>query len=989
LVSLLQVLFFCSGVSGLIYQVIWVRQFGQAFGNTIHSASLVVAIFMLGLGVGGYLLGALADRRYRDDGPGLLRAYAGLEVVIAVMGLSISLTLPHLTGLVARLSAYSTGAEGWQSLTLASYMARTVIALLMLAPITILMGGTLTVLVRYIVRLKIRDAGWSVALLYGANTIGAAAGAFLTDFLLAPSLGLRGTQLAAVGLNLGAAAGALLLSRHRTAVAIRLEGGAAEVREDDRDVTTPAVSTTGATVHWTAGALALSGFAALGMEILWLRHLGLLLGGFRAVFSLLLAVMLLALGVGAFLGGWLDRRFGRPVPLLMMVQASFAAAVLLGLAVADHASIIGQTARLTAGLRDQAPLVRGLLEVWFNVRPMLLEVALPSLIAGCAFPLANAIVQRSARTIGQRAGLLYAANTVGAVCGSLATGYLLLPVIGLQAAATLLAAVAALAIVPLYLSRDTGGSGRIALPALVTSAVLAAIAMGFWLALPSDHVLVRALGERDANERLLNVEEGPTELVAVVEISGRGRGLLTNGHAMSSTARLDQRYMRALAHVPLLSLANPERVLVIGFGVGNTAHAATLHPSVARVEVADLSRSILNHASYFTDANQGVLRDPKVSVFVNDGRMHLEMAEADTYDLITLEPPPIAHAGVASLYSREFYELAKSRLKQGGYVSQWLPAYQVPAESSLAMVRAFIDVFPRAVLLSGTQAELLLLGTNGPRIEFDPEVFETALSRRAAVRQDLAGIELARPVQMASMFVGSADTLQRATRAVAPVTDDLPIQEYGVRSALSAGLTGVPSELFELSAMPAWCPRCYEGGSVAPRVAGLDLLLALMQQAYTASVSSVAAVVGESFGGRRILDSAYLGSVVPDSAEVHNILGIAALREDRVEDAIAEFEAALARDPRSANARANLGQIHLDQAVPLMETRRYAEAVPLLRLAAGLMPEDAGAQNDLGVALASLGEVNQAVEHFSRAVTLEPDFVEAQQNLAAARLALR
>ena len=128
--------------------------------------------------------------------------------------------------------------------------------------------------------------------------------------------------------------------------------------------------------------------------------------------------------------------------------------------------------------------------------------------------------------------------------------------------------------------------------------------------------------------------------------------------------------MRALVHIPLLSMPSPQRVLVIGFGVGNTTHAATLHPSVQQVDIADLSQHVLEHASYFRETNGGVLEDPRVKVFVNDGRQHLQMQPEGTYDLVTLEPPPIAYAGVGSLYSREFYTLARSRLKPGGYLTQ-------------------------------------------------------------------------------------------------------------------------------------------------------------------------------------------------------------------------------------------------------------------------------------------------------------------------------
>ena len=162
--------------------------------------------------------------------------------------------------------------------------------------------------------------------------------------------------------------------------------------------------------------------------------------------------------------------------------------------------------------------------------------------------------------------------------------------------------------------------------------MLAAGAIAAWTRLPDDYTLRRSLALEERGERIVEVSEGVSEVIAVTEVPGRGRALMTNGHPMSSTALLDQRYMRALAHIPLLSMDHPERVLVIGFGVGNTAHAATLHPSVRRVEVADLSSHVLEQAPFFRDANGGVLSDPRVAVYVNDGRQHLQMQPEGVYD---------------------------------------------------------------------------------------------------------------------------------------------------------------------------------------------------------------------------------------------------------------------------------------------------------------------------------------------------------------------
>jgi len=979
--SLLYVAFFCSGASGLIYQVTWVRQFGNVFGNTLHSAAIVVAVFMLGLGGGSYAAGVWADR-VQSHPRRLLRAYVGAELLLAGCGAGLSLLLPHLAALVAGWSRYTPGAGGWYELSVASYIVRAVAAVVLLIPVTLTMGATLTLLIRYLVGADVRAGGWRVARLYGANTVGAAAGALVTDFALVRLAGLQATQFAAAGLNLGAAALA--------AWALK----AAAVREPEIASTPdrPAVADSGIPVDtvWVDGnrrvvaaaalSLFVSGLAVMGMEMVWLRHLGILLGGFRTVFSLVLAVLLVASGAGALFGGWLLRRGVPAANLLVAAQAAFAVCALAGVAAANADDLAERGRAIAATLGALGPLRRALAEIGFNLRPVLLEVGLPAFVAGLAFPLANALAQRATGMVGRRAGLLYLANTAGAVAGSLMAGYLLLPWLGLQTTAAVLAGLAATAIVPLM----AAGAGR-ATAALAAAASVAAVLA--WATLPADFVLRRAsLVPR--GDRLLARSEGLTEVIAVVE-AARGRALLTNGHAMSSTALLDQRYMRALAHVPLLSMPAPRRVLVIGFGVGNTTHAATLHPAVERVDVAELSRHVLAHAVYFRDATQDVLRDPKVSVYLNDGRQHLQMTEPGTYDLVTLEPPPIAHAGVAALYSREFYSLVRSRLTRDGFVSQWLPAYQVPLESSLAMVRAFLDVFPQAVLLSGAQAELLLVGTAGPRLEIDPHQLAQAMARAPAVAADLVRLDLGSAREIVGAFVGSAATLTEATRGSPAVTDDRPLQEYGVWSGLSTGLRGVPASLFDLDAVTAWCPRCFEGGRPVPALAGLDAYLALLREAYTAPAGAVAAAAAAGGGRRTFLGSRYLGSVVPDTAEVYNIVGAAEREEGRIVDAERAFEAALRLEPASPSARQNLGQIRHEQGRALLDARRFRDAADELRGAVALIPQSAEAHNDLGVALASVNDVAAAAAQFRAAVALQPDFVEARRNLSAAEALVR
>jgi predicted membrane-bound spermidine synthase len=928
-------LFFVSGASALIYEVVWVRVFANVFGNTIYSASIVTAIFVLGLGIGSYAAGDVADRTYAAR-RNLLRLFALVELAIGVLALGISVLLPHLGDFSAAVSSYTRDARGWYVLSPASYAGRAGIAIVLLTPVTMLMGATLTVLIRHVTRV----GADRIALLYGINTFGAAIGCFLTDFALVPSYGLRATQMIAVAMNLGTATGALLLKSQTPNPKAQIP------KKENVRLPTPESRIP---VWRAAATLAMTGFAAMGIEILWFRDFSILLGEFRAVFALLLAVILLAMGAGSLAGGYFQRRMANPARLLMLVQGLFVASTLAGLASANAHAI--NDAALSYAARQPGLAASGigreLTELWFNARPILLVAAIPALLMGFAFPLANAMVQDTELAVGRRAGLLYLANTFGAVCGSIATGFLLLPLLGMQRSATVLMAAAALAVLPI------AGSERTRRPLLISFAA-STIAIGVWLLLPSDYLLSRAL--LFPLQRAYTISEGITELVAVTDGPDGGRVLVTNGHPMSSTELLSQRYMRAMAHVPLLALDNPQRVLVLCYGVGNTVHAATLHPTVRRVEVVDLSRHVLEQSSYFKQVNADVLDDPRVSVYINDGRHHLQMdvgagLETGPYDLITLEPPPIVHAGVAALYTTEFYERVRSRLKPGGYVSQWLPAYGVPQSMILSMVRSFIDVFSNAVLLSGASSNLLLIGTTGATNQIDPSRLESALMRAPAVHADLQRLDLGTPRNIVGMFVASATTLAAATREIQPVTDDRPIQEYGKKSLLNFD-EGVPPSIVDVSEVTAWCPACFVGGRPAAIVEGLDTYLSVLNLAYSAPHIAPAQTVATG-AGRPIAGSGYLGAVVPQSQKLDSILYAAFIEK-------------------------------YQKGTDLLVARQYPEAINALRAALIWNGESAQAHNNLGIALASTGRLDEAIDQFKLALTVDPEFGDAKRNLAMA-----
>lgn len=804
---LLYLLFFFSGTSGLIYQVIWVRAFGNVFGNTVYSASVVTAVFMLGLGLGSWWAGGYADRQFRLDSNRPLKTYAYVELGIGASGIALAYLLPALEAASPSISTYVSLANGWQALSLSSMAARYALAIILLGPITVLMGATLTLLIRTLVHLDLGIASWRIGLLYGFNTAGAAAGALLVDFAFIPAFGLLATQCIAALLNFVAAVGALRLAnaqeageqRRPSPAALGAEGAAERRR-----------------LLLTCGVLFCTGVLGMGLEILWYRYLISMLSSTRAVFSLLLGSILVAVWLGSTFGGFVaSRRRIKPASALMVAETLLVVSALLLVVVVDASSGAPPFSDLSISEAKWA-------SVRLSLSLIAAVVAIPAFLTGLSFPLGNALVQDAAGAVGRRAGALYLANTLGAALGSTGVGFLLLPALGMQHSLGLLLCLGAGVVVALtWYTHARAGGGRLA----VGCGIVLVAAFAAWSRLPGDYLLSKTF--RGAKAPLF-MREGIGESLAVTETTeattdldrpfSTYRMLWTNGHAMSGANYLGMRYMRAFSHLPLLMTERPERVLVICFGVGNTLHAASLHPSVTSLEIADLSENILSTADYFSGTNDHVLKDPRVSVFVNDGRQHLRMGAAQ-YDLITLEPPPISFAGVSSLYSADFYRLARSRLKPKGFMTQWLPGYQVPDSAVRSAVRAFLEVFPTAVLLSGFQKELILVGINSPDTpHLDPDAVVARLVERPRVAQDLDRIGLGTVREMAGAFVAGPRALAAATREDPPITDDFPILEYGV---VAFQKTHFPRELIDLEDAPTWCPRFFEGKLEAPLIDGL------------------------------------------------------------------------------------------------------------------------------------------------------------------------
>ena len=979
--ALVYLLFFLSGISGLVYEVIWVRIFGNLFGNTVYSAAIVTSVFMLGLGMGGYLAGIWSDKRYASGKPpAFLRSYGQAELGVAALGLLVVLAFPLLRELSGTFARYVTDGRGWHHLSFGSHLGQMAAAVVLMLPVTILMGATLTLLIRHLLSGSMSFAGWRIGVLYGCNTAGAALGCFATDLFLVPLAGLLRTQLAAVAINAAVGAAAILLASRSTGAAPPL----APVRSSDPEPALTGASLPSGAVAFVALALFFSGFASMGMEMVWFRFLSSCLGAYRVVFSLMLTVVLIGIWLGSLAGGYSVRRWGKPVERYMLVQAVFIVVTPLLLIAFDgpaaEAFLMKRVLPLAAN--EELPL---LTQIWGVARPILGVIGVPSFLVGFSFPLANAFVQRLEHRVGRRAGGLYLANTLGAVFGSLAAGFVMLPGLGSQRTILCLCFASALAIVSLQAAklREPAGARRLAHHGLFALYLLGAgaILVG-WSRLPANYFMMKGFPRLAPDIRVLAAAEGLNESLMVIEDPAGGRFLLTNGHSMSGTAPRLQRYMRAFVHIPLLQMDSPRSVLVICFGVGNTLHAASLHPTIRRLDTVDLSEEIFAHARFFREGNGDVLADDRVAVYVNDGRLHLQMVPPASYDLITLEPPPITFAGTTSLYSREFYRLAKSRLKDGGFMTQWLPLYQVSPEVGLSMVRAFLEVFPDAVLLSGMQKELILMGRASTTAVIDPDRLSLRLAGAPRVRSDLGRMRMGTLTEILGTFVAHGKDLRRATQRVEPVTDDNRSMEYGIFSKFSD--TRLPRDLFHVEGIAAWCPGCYVNGSPRPGVGPLREYLAAQDLMYRSDAFLFFRRAWGAMGGSDVdfIDrDGRLGTVVSRSPYLREVL--ASPLTGSLKKTV--FRAMEGAGSGRESSRTALGDAAADlrEAMRTLRSNRFAESIGHFKRAVERDGKNASARFGLGYALFYAGDLNGSMEQYRRGLEIAPGNIEARLSLAA------
>ncbi|MFQ5779308.1 MAG: fused MFS/spermidine synthase [Nitrospiria bacterium] len=982
--------FFLSGLTGLIYEVVWMRLLSHTFGVTVHAMGIVLAAFMAGLALGSFLIGRAVERF-----PNPIRVYGWIELGIGLFALTVP-TLIHLLDTVYALIYQGTGLSLWVLSPL-----RFLFAFILLVIPTFLMGGTLPALSRAFIS-EAGEVGKWTGRLYGLNTIGGALGPIAAGFVLIPTLGVWRSNLLAGLLNILIGILAILLLKMDHPEKRNLAGGKHRTKRVKKVPPSPSVS-----VPLVTLAIALSGFAALTYEIVWTKVFSLIIENTVYAFSTMLATFL----TGLALGGLLYRR--------IMSRRSD-----LTLAFGLIEGGIGLYGLLTI------PLFRSLAERFYQVQGSKNPFAgswflftgsqalgfaaimlIPTLLMGMALPLVCQMVcqkTQDMKGVGSKIGAVYSANTVGAVAGSLLASFILIPLFGLQKTLAAAAGINLLIAMLLFFRHPVMGYQQ-------RWALLALLGLFFFpagrIALSSD-ITFQSIPEGGRRKILYHHEDAGGIVEVIEDKETRVRTLLSNRLRQEGANSPNDIYIaRQQGDLPLLLHADPKEVLVIGLGTGISL-ASTLHEKVSDVTVVELSRGVIEAARFFAHENREILTRPKVHLIEQDGRNYIHLTDR-RYDVIVQELFFPYRAGVGNLYTVEHYRQIRARLKPGGLLCQWIAVNQVSSEDLKRIIKTFQTVSPNTSLwLVG--GYIALIGTDGSlsidmsrlsdlfrsvegdedpsRRRFDPKLslatflFEgndvaDFVSEARVNTDDNALIEFHSPRAFRQFYtndlaIENLALLQARHKPIVPYLTRLGPKGERTKAALTSAYR---ARHLVLNGMISRYQRnekdAFEKYQAAWRLNGDDPFAIEYLRGHFFAEANRRLKEGE---GSRAEEALLQTLRIDPSFEKGNFtLGNYYYNKKEFAKAVDAFEKVLALSPTFPGASYNLGN-------SLYSLGEYRRAVSALQRALELEPGFVEAHYNLGNSLFQIGEYQQAVAHYRKVLAAQPTHRNARHNMKVA-----
>jgi spermidine synthase len=736
---LLLILFAGTGCAGLIYEIVWFQLLQLVIGSTAISLGVVLTAFM-----GGLAIGSIALPRLRSAQVNPLRAYAVVELGVALYGVIALSAIP----IIGRLDI------GGQSLP--GMLTRGLIACICLLPPTVLMGASLPLVVRWIKSTPGEVSWW--AILYGVNTAGAVLGCLLAGFYLLRVYDMATATYVAAAINALVAAVSFGLASRIPVEAIGVPP-VSSIKHSQPSRTCWAIYLV----------IALSGACAIGAEVIWTRLMAMMLGSTVYVFSIILAVFLVGLAMGSGAASWLLRAVH---PRLGLGWSQ----VLLSLAIAWTAYMIA----------DSLPYwpANGLLEnnPWHNFQVDLLRclAALlpPTLLWGASFPFACASIASPGEDPGKLVGNIYAANTLGSIIGALGISLILIPAFGTQQSQRVLlvlSAASGLALLVPYLWKHRSR----AVAAVLAAATIVIIA-GLTKRVHAIPGALIAYGRRmtlnSPSSRVLYTAEGMNSSVAITRWDDGSVEVDVNGHVEATTEPFDMKLQRMVGHLPGLLHRHPQSVLGIGFGAGVSAGTFTRYPSIQKITICEIEPIIPPTSTrYFAREDYDVLHNPRTRIIYDDAR-HYVLTTSEKFDIIASDPLDVFVKGTAAIYSKEYFEAVKRHLNPGGMFTLYVPLYESDVPTVQSELATFFDVFPYGTIWANTRDgqgyDMVFLG-QAESLQVNLDDLQQRLQQRdyGAVAESLQDIGIVSPVDLLSSYAGQLSDLAPWLKS-APINRD-------------------------------------------------------------------------------------------------------------------------------------------------------------------------------------------------------------------------
>ncbi|MGB2867501.1 MAG: fused MFS/spermidine synthase [Bacteroidota bacterium] len=772
--GLVALLFIVSGATGLVYQIVWFKYLSLFLGNTTYAQTIVVATFMGGLAIGAAFWGRKADVSTK-----LLSVYGWLELAVGLYCFFYPTFLQQVKLLFIRtVIGLDLSPDGSPVLWL-----KLLVSLLTLLFPTILMGGSLPILVRFLSR-HVEESGKNVATLYFLNSFGAVVGSLLAGFFLIRLVGLRATIDGAAVLNVLIGLVALYLGRVRiqnSGSEVPMLAETAEARIFTRRQAQMAITVAG-----------ISGFAAMIYEIAWVRLLIPVLGSSTYSFSLMVVGFISGITLGSYIVSSSITRIRNLFGFLGLCQ--------LGVVLSMVATI-----PLYARIPYSFWTVAHILTRSDSTYPIFLSIQFvagllimigPTIFLGMSLPVATRISVHALEALGSSVGRTFSVNTLGTVGGSLIAGLILIPTVGVKHTIELAVAMNLGAGLLVVFADDSISRVR----RYSTTGIMGLLVVLYLVFVPNwSHGTMLSGVFRQINRNtppprsyaefstssehtdVLYYKEGTTATVGVVEsesFDGRQLVLIINGKADASS-RADLPTQILLGQLPALLHPNPEHALVIGLGSGVTAGSILTHP-VKFLDCVEISPEVVEASSLFDNVNNKPLQDQRLRLHIQDALAYLKLTQ-ERYDIIVSEPSNPWIAGIGSLYTTEFFEECKKRMQTGGLMVQWLHLYEIDDETFKLVVRTFASSFSEVTVWQPMSSDVILIGSVGHQ-EIDADLLRSSFEQEP-VKRDLSRILISDAPTLLSLQTLSNQSVTQFAGGGQTNTEDHPLLEYNAPKA--------------------------------------------------------------------------------------------------------------------------------------------------------------------------------------------------------------